>query len=246
MSIEPSPIWTAIAKTALEVPDLTKTQRNTHGGYNFVSIDDFYRDVASIALANGLIWAIHETDYQFQPEAGKNGSVQARYSVDLHHVPSNNTLSNIFSATIMHPMAGAQGAGSSLSYVDKMFMKSQFKCRTGEPDADSTDNTPAAQVATFTRDIFAAPTAPTKFVTPPPKPEKVAPTEAEHDAEWVSTFSSMVAEALPLASKQSELTEYWTDNAQALDKLKAMSLSSYNDLITKFKARKAELLKEGK
>ena len=235
----------AIVKTALEAPELDKTQKNAHGGYNFAGIDDFYREVAKVALANGLTWMVRETAYEARPDIGKHGSAQATYSVDMAHAPTGTLWENIFSATVMHPMAGAQTSGSALSYVDKMFMRQLFKVVTGEPDADSTDNTPAAQVAT--QDAFGGfgDTSPPKFVEPPAKAPEPAKPDTKYDAEWVDLFMKMVADNLPLASNQTDLADYWTSNTQALDKLKAMSIDAYNDLISKFKARKAELIKEG-
>ena len=108
-----------------------------------------------------------------------------------------------------------------------------------------TCQTPAAQVAT--QDAFGGfgDTSPPKFVEPPAKAPEPAKPDTKYDAEWVDLFMKMVADNLPLASNQTDLADYWTSNTQALDKLKAMSIDAYNDLISKFKARKAELIKEG-
>lgn len=99
-----------------------------------------------MALNNGLTWSMKET--QVRPD-GERWAFS--YSFTLHDV-DNADMPDIDRVTVVHPWQGAQTSGSARSYAEKIFMRSLFKVRTGEPDADATSQQPHQQAQAFTRD----------------------------------------------------------------------------------------------
>lgn len=132
----------SIIQVAKRTPDLRKESVNKHGGYNYVSIDEYYENIARIALDHGLNWHLSETASaleQVETAKGFTYVVKTTYSVSIMH-EDGDYWPDYTQITVWHPLQGAQTAGSSLSYADKCFMRSIFKIATGEGDADETDS----------------------------------------------------------------------------------------------------------
>lgn len=126
-------IFALVIKTASMIPSLEKGNKNEYGKYDYVSIDDYYKEVASIALKNGLGWIVREVSSEI-----KEKSILYVYEFDLYS--DTGAFSPVVSRlSVVHPIQGAQTSGSALSYAEKLFMRTLFKVRTGELDADSTD-----------------------------------------------------------------------------------------------------------
>ena len=126
-------ILNALLKIAQEVPNLEKDNKNAYGKYSYVSIDDYYSKVAKIAHANGINWIIKENVVQLLGNA-----IQFSYVFDVYS-SDGEMIENVTAFSVIHPIQGAQSSGSAASYAEKLFMRTVFKCRTGEPDADDTD-----------------------------------------------------------------------------------------------------------
>jgi hypothetical protein len=124
---------TALLKIAQEVPNLEKENKNAYGKYSYVSIDDYYSKVAKIAHNNGINWVIKENVVQLLGNA-----IQFSYGFDVYS-SDGEMVENFTAFSVIHPIQGAQSSGSAASYAEKLFMRTVFKCRTGEPDADDTD-----------------------------------------------------------------------------------------------------------
>lgn len=131
-------IATAMMKIAQAVPQLGKADRNAFAKYNYVSIDKYYEGIAKLAAANGIMWQPREISTVVEREIGKDGALRITYAFDLYH-ESGDSIEEFSKFTILHPIQGAQTAGSALSYADKLFMRSAFKVVTGEQDADASD-----------------------------------------------------------------------------------------------------------
>jgi hypothetical protein len=131
-------IAAAMIKIAQAVPQLGKADRNQFAKYNYVSIDKYYDTIGRLAAANGIMWQAFEVENSVLRDVGKDGALRITYSFDLYH--ENGDIIKSFAAfTILHPIQGAQTAGSALSYAEKLFMRSAFKVVTGESDADASD-----------------------------------------------------------------------------------------------------------
>lgn len=133
----PPTMAAAILAAQLDMPSLKKEDRNNFAKYFFVSIDSYYEKVPPIAAKHGLFWQAHELSFELSPD-GKN--IAVTYGFDLYY-KDGTCLPNYSKVTVIHPIQGAQTAGSALSYAEKLLMRTMFKVVTGEEDADATDNT---------------------------------------------------------------------------------------------------------
>lgn len=214
-------ILKAIADVTAEIPNLAKAEKNQHGGYNFVPIDKYYEVVGKAAAKHGLSWSLSEHEWEHLPNVGKSGAMRFTYVTRLMH-SGGEQAENFSRLTIIHPIQGAQTAGSAMSYADKVFTRQLFKVQTGEQDADSTN--------------------PNDFEDSKPAPQKAKP-EAKQESgpsltEWVQTI---VSKFIPDAKTEAELTKFWSENKTAINKVKGESEEAYNLLVEVFKNRRAEL-----
>jgi len=131
-------IAAAMIKITQSVPQMGKADRNQFAKYNYVSIDKYYETVAKLAAANGIGWQAYEIENKVLPDVGKDGALSISYVFDLYH-ESGDIVTAFAAFTVIHPIQGAQTAGSALSYAEKLFMRSAFKVVTGEDDADATN-----------------------------------------------------------------------------------------------------------
>lgn len=133
----------AINKTITEVPDLSKSARNKHGGFNYVSIDSYYQEVAKVAAKNGLSWSVRETgcDYAGAVKTRNGEQMVYKFTYEFDVACGSSTHRGYSSFSVIHPYQGPQTAGSAASYADKLFMRTTFKVVTGEEDADAVDTT---------------------------------------------------------------------------------------------------------
>lgn len=229
----------ALVKASTEMPALNKADENKHGGFRYVSIDNYYETVARIALKHGFTWKIRETESGVIPigtKLDRNGhetaifAVRSAYTFDVMHAPSGTVWGNYFSCSIVHPLQGAQTAGSAMSYADKLFMRTTFHVVTGEQDADATDSR-----AFEPADAFDMSTKPTpKIKTPTPK-------AANADGDVWQLFGAAARTFVDNAADEKALKDYWVSNEQTFTEYKQTDPVGYEDLVRKFTARKREL-----
>lgn len=241
-----------ILSTISQVPSLKKGDRNQHGGYNYVSIDDYYEKVAKIAAANGVTWKSREISSEVitvGEKADRNGNVvpvlalKTKYEFDV--LAGHETLhTNFFSCTILHPLQGAQTAGSSLSYADKLFMRTVFKVVTGEGDADASDSN------AFDQFFEEAPKKPkpkglTHSIetthTKPSTPVPVLESEGEDPVSLSEFMKNVVETFLPMATTNEELVDFWNHNEHNFEALKSEDADTYKVLVAAFKRRRKSL-----
>lgn len=263
----------AILKTKADLPSLAKGDRNQHGNYSYVSIDKFYEGVASKASENGITWRIREEScepFSAPTNRGEQLCFKTVYVVDVMHV-SGEEAPGFFRATVIHPFQGAQTAGSSLSYFDKLFMRTTFSVVTGEQDADATDNTvfsagstgsggrgPQAEADAFSGlgEPAEKPAArrPRVATGRDPGPVRDATPSVTEDASAVigelsrdetaliaADLASMVETFLPAAKTHDQLTRFWTANETAFNEIKKSDKPAFDKMVEAFKARRNEL-----
>jgi hypothetical protein len=125
-----------VAAVQAAAPSLKKGERNEGAGFNFVGIDTFYEQIASLALDKGLTWVTVEDGIELVPTTTGEILVCQKFHADLLDTEDGTVAENFFCLTIPAPFSDAQTAGISLSYFDKALMRSLFKVVTGEKDAD--------------------------------------------------------------------------------------------------------------
>lgn len=229
----PKEIAEAIINITKEVPSLAKTEDNKFARYKYTPIDGYFEKIPKLAAHHGLFWRMRQVGFeQYQ------GGVEYTFCFDLIH-KTGAMLPEYSRITIIHPLQGAQTAGSAFSYGEKIFMRSTFKIVTGEEDADATD---AQQVKPRTKTKVpdnVVPIAPVPVVASTPSiasSNGAAPDNAE-----LGLMAQTMQEFLPLCASMEALTEYWNDNTGALNTLKANAPDLYKKVRGAFTAKKEEL-----
>lgn len=254
-------IAAAMIKIAQAVPQLGKADRNQFAKYNYVSIDKYYEGIAKLAAANGIMWQPREIHTAIESDVGKDGALRITYAFDLYH-ESGDAIEEFSKFTILHPIQGAQTAGSALSYADKLFMRSAFKVVTGEQDADASDpddlkikerikQEPAAKEV-----LKAFPDA--QIVDARPKgANALEGAEAEvtdridddgfnifkSDATDYITIAKICVRIAPTAESEGDLMRFWTVNMGVIDRMKNEAPKLYAKVKEEFTKRRAALKK---
>ena len=245
-------VFEAVNAAALAMPSLRKGDRNQHGGYQYVSIDDYYEKAASVAHKQGLNWTIRELSSEkvmVGEKVGAGGVVvpvhalKIAYEVDLMHT-SGVILDGFFAGSILHPLQGAQTAGSAMSYVAKLFMRAVFNIVTGEQDADATEGD------AFDLGGKATAPKPGPKPTPPAIPGVIGKATGQTGVGSIvvtdptltlMNLTELATAFLPLAKTPRELTQYWVDNEADFKELENERPTDYATLVAAFAARKKEL-----
>lgn len=132
----PEKMAKAILAAQNDMPSLRKGDENKYGGYAYVSIDDYLSEIPKVAAVHGLFWITRETRFEVIGEKGNH--VAYTFALDLMF-EDGTCLPEYTTITVVHPIQGAQTAGSALAYGEKMMTRFVFKVVTGEQDADATD-----------------------------------------------------------------------------------------------------------
>lgn len=119
-----------------QAPSLKKQERASSAGFNFVSVDQFYEEVAKLATEIGLGWTTKEDGVELIPMPDGSIIVLQKFRADFYDTQTGDVAEGFFKLTIPAPFSDAQTAGISVSYFDKCLMRSVFKIVTGEKDAD--------------------------------------------------------------------------------------------------------------
>jgi hypothetical protein len=254
-------IAAAMIKIAQAVPQLGKADRNQFAKYNYVSIDRYYEGIAKLAAANGIMWQPREIHTAIEKDVGKDGALRITYAFDLYH-ESGDSIEEFSKFTILHPIQGAQTAGSALSYADKLFMRSAFKVVTGEQDADASDpddlkiKERVKQEPAVKEVLKAFPDA--KIVDARPTGAGALDgAEAEvtdridddgfnifkSDATDFNTIAKICIRIAPTAESEGDLMRFWTMNMGVIDRMKNEAPKLYTKIKDEFTKRRAALKK---
>lgn len=121
-----------------EIQKLNKGDEST-AGYAFVSIDDYYEQVAlKIARDHGLGWQLSEEfdkEQRFQ-DVSSDLHIRKVFKISVFDDAGDSFNPGFISVTL--PYEDATTTGKALSYADKAFMRQLFKIPTGEKEAEQT------------------------------------------------------------------------------------------------------------
>lgn len=133
----PPKVAAAITAVMSEVPKLAKSEKNSHGNYNFASIDDFLEAVRPLCAKHGLIISQDEESFEMS-----DGWLIVRFAFTLAH-SSGETWAHRPRRTIMvSAKMGSQAFGAAQSYCLKQFERSLFQIATGEKNNDVDEHAP--------------------------------------------------------------------------------------------------------
>ena len=126
-----------IALVMTGIKRLGKTERNKHGGYDFVSVDSVKDQLRPLLAENGLFLSVSEDDYTFLEVPNSKGGMTSTARIAFIIVLSDGERELTDKITVMLPYTGAQTAGAARSYAVKEWLKGNFLISTGEDvDAD--------------------------------------------------------------------------------------------------------------
>ena len=132
---EKSLLREAVAAVMAEVHGLKKDEKNSHGGYNYVSVDSFKELIRPLMAKHKLSMAMTEKSFELIEIANSKGGVttcaKIAFAISINH-PQEMGPEEV--ATIILPYTGAQTAGAARSYVLKEFLKGKFLVATGDKD----------------------------------------------------------------------------------------------------------------
>lgn len=126
----------ALRAVLAEIHRLKKGDKNDHGKYAYVSVDDVKDHVRPILAKHGLHVSVCEVSFDLIGVESRNGvtsSARICYDITLRHVSGEALPPDRI--TIVLPYTGAQTAGAARSYAVKEWMKSTLLVSTGEKDA---------------------------------------------------------------------------------------------------------------
>jgi len=137
--IMPKAISEAISKVMGGIDKLAKDNKNAHGGYNFVSVDDFIELVNPLCADAGLIIVQDEGETKLidtKTSTGKESTTLLQeYRFYLCHA-SGVVWDKPITRRLLIQITGPQTFGAAQSYALKTFMRSLFQIPTGDKDGD--------------------------------------------------------------------------------------------------------------
>lgn len=134
----PPKVAAAIVGVMTDVPKVAKGEKNTHGNYNFASIDDFLEAVRPLCAKHGLIIAQNEESFEM-----REGWLIVQFSFTLAHSSGEVWGEKQMRTIMVSSKMGAQAFGAAQSYALKQFMRALFQIATGEKGNDADEHPPA-------------------------------------------------------------------------------------------------------
>jgi hypothetical protein len=128
----------------------------------------------------------------------------------------------------------AQGYGSALTYARRYSLMAACGIAPEDDDGNAAVKTPPRG------GVNAAPQQTAPDPKPEPKPETKPPV-VQTNAGVAEFAMNMFIEFLPEANTEQELTTFWRENKDSVQKIKSYDESMYVDLLSKFKARKDQI-----
>jgi hypothetical protein len=176
----PPKVAAAICAVMGSVPKLARSERNTHGNYNFASIDDFLEAVRPMCAKHGLVILQDQIGDHEIAEGGvyKFGKprrwMKLTYSFLLVHSSGETWEHPMTRSIVVEATMGSQSFGAAQSYTLKLFLRSLFQISTGEKD--DVDHQPNEELP-----------------PPPPRPTATPPPRAENKREALVTKEEAIS-----------------------------------------------------
>ncbi|MEE8607174.1 MAG: ERF family protein [Nitrospiraceae bacterium] len=137
----PPKVAAAVIAVMEKVPKLEKSERNTHGNYNFASIDGFLEALRPLCAKHGLIIIQDEESFELKQSQNKKGEtitwLIVKFRFTLAHSSGETWVHRPARTIMVNAAMGAQAFGAAQSYALKQFMRALFQVATGEADVDS-------------------------------------------------------------------------------------------------------------
>lgn len=150
----PPKVAAAIAAVMKEVPKLTKGETNTHGNFNFTSIDDFLEAVRPICAEKGLIIVQDEESFEMRETRDRSDKpttwLLIVYAFTLSHSSGETWTHRPRRSIMVNAAMGSQAFGAAQSYALKQFERSLFQIATGEATVDADSHPPGNLPSTGT------------------------------------------------------------------------------------------------
>lgn len=135
----PKSIIKAICEIKKTLEAVSKTQRNSHGGYMFSSTDDIYAAVARKMGAVGLVIMTLEDKCEIVRIEKEGKTVQwAHLEYSFVLATDEDTWSDPRAKrTLYIQLTGPQSFQAATSFAEKAYLRSLFKIPSGDMDLDS-------------------------------------------------------------------------------------------------------------
>lgn len=137
----PSSIVLAIAAVMSSLEAVKKSNKNTHGGYNFASTDDIYAAVTKKMGEIGfVIIALEEAPPEIRTVTSKDGKPSQWMRICHLFILATKDATwtdRRCRRTLTLQVTGAQSFQAAQSYNEKAFLRSLFKIPTGDMDLDA-------------------------------------------------------------------------------------------------------------
>lgn len=249
-------IRSAIAKRLCEIiqaaPKLFKDERNEFAKYNYVSIDTYYENFASLAAKHGLTWVAREVSFETIEASDDRGGrsrtlAKMTYTFDVY-LSGVGYVEDFTRFTLLHPITGAQTTGSAVSYAEKVFIRTAMKAVTGEPDADASE----PRAVNSVRPVQAAPNR------PPSGPMTEVINRAKDHVDGMEDVegqrlpvlkeaadSAVAVEVFrvfaPLCKTEDQLRAFWSQNKPAHSAIRQADPDAYATITAIFNDRMKEI-----
>ena len=136
----PPEIAKAVLAVMAKVKQLGSDERNSHGGYDYVSVDKFMSSIRPLMVEAEILLTVHEDAVEVKSYTTKKGDEGSylflRFACEVVH--SSGACWGPIYRSLALPATGPQAYGSAESYVLKRFMRALFLVPTGDKDADET------------------------------------------------------------------------------------------------------------
>lgn len=138
----PPEIAKSIVKVMGEVKKLSKDETNKHGGYKYVSVDQFFELVGRLMADAGIFDVVEEVESSIEiretvdqyGKTKKSAWLSTKYEIFIYH--ESGAVYGPLHRQQQVAATGPQSYGASEAFVEKYFLRNLFKVSTGEKDAD--------------------------------------------------------------------------------------------------------------
>lgn len=155
--IEAPGIHAAIAAAMGEIQRIGKSERNSHGNYNFAGIDAFLDLTRPICAKHGLNVLQDEEGFEvFEVPSAKGPQKMLLMRFAFTVAREGEAIGPLHRSIMVPASMGSQAFGSAQSYALKQFLRSLFQISTGEKDQDI-DAHDTGELATYSKPAKAPP-----------------------------------------------------------------------------------------